>query len=62
MKKKLVLVLDVEMNKNVDMQILADVMSQAIQTVDDVVLHNLVLFDNDENSSDKLIADIKKGL
>ncbi|MFS0553017.1 hypothetical protein [Brevibacillus sp. 179-C9.3 HS] len=60
MKKKLVLVLDVEKTDKVDMQELADSMSAAIQTVDGIVLHDLVMFDNDENNADKLIANIRK--
>ncbi|WP_134684620.1 hypothetical protein [Brevibacillus migulae] len=62
MKKKIVLVLDVEMTSNVEMQELTDKMSQAIQTVDGIKVNNLVMFDNDENSSDRLIANIKKEL
>lgn len=62
MKKKLVLVLDVEKAEKIDMQQLADSMSQAIQNVDGIVLHDLVMFDNDENNSDKLIANMKKEL
>lgn len=42
------------------MQQLADSMSQAIQNVDGIVLHDLVMFDNDENNADKLIANMKK--
>ncbi|MGO0060558.1 hypothetical protein ACTID9_11215 [Brevibacillus fluminis] len=60
MKKKLVLVLDVEMDKKVDMQQLTDKFSSVIQTVDEVELKDLVLFDNDETSADKLIANINK--
>lgn len=59
MKKKIVLVLDVDVDKNVDMQGLADALSKSIQSVDDIALHDLVLFDNDESSADKLIAKIK---
>lgn len=59
MKKKMVLVLDVEVNQNVDMQSMADALSKAIQTVDNIVLHDLVLFDNDESSADTLVAKIK---
>ncbi|GEB30975.1 MULTISPECIES: hypothetical protein [Brevibacillus] len=62
MKKKLVLVLDVEKAEKIDMQQLADSMSQAIQNVDGIVLHDLVMFDNDENNADKLIANMKKEL
>ncbi|KZE53146.1 hypothetical protein AV540_08815 [Brevibacillus parabrevis] len=62
MKKKLVLVLDVEKAEKIDMQQLADSMSQAIQKVDGIVLHDLVMFDNDENNADKLIANMKKEL
>ncbi|GAB1529194.1 MULTISPECIES: hypothetical protein [Brevibacillus] len=60
MKKKLVLVLDVEVADKADMQQLADSMSTAIQSVDGIVLQDLVMFDNDENNADKLIANIKK--
>ncbi|MET3290066.1 hypothetical protein EDM56_19000 [Brevibacillus fluminis] len=60
MKKKLVLVLDVELDKQVDMQQLTDKFSSVIQTVDEVELKDLVLFDNDETSADKLIAKINK--
>lgn len=60
MKKKIVLVLDAEINGKVDMQDLTDTMSQAIQTVEGIVVHDLVVFDNDENSSDKLSANLKK--
>lgn len=60
MKKKLVLVLDVEVADKADMQLLADSMSTAIQSVDGIVLQDLVMFDNDENNADKLIANIKK--
>ena len=59
MKKKLVLVLDVELDKNVDMQNLTDTITQAIQTVDQVELHNAVLFDDDESSADKWVAEMK---
>jgi hypothetical protein len=38
---------------------LADALSKSIQSVDDIALHDLVLFDNDESSADKLIAKIK---
>ncbi|MGN7470258.1 hypothetical protein [Brevibacillus sp. SAFN-007a] len=62
MKKKLVLVLDVEKADKIDMQKLADAMSDAIQTVEGIVLHDLVMFDNDENNADKLIANVKKEL
>ncbi|WP_340673008.1 hypothetical protein [Brevibacillus agri] len=62
MKKKLVLVLDVEKADKIDMQKLADSMSEAIQTVEGIVLHDLVMFDNDENNADKLIANVKKEL
>ena len=62
MKKKLVLVLDVEKAEKIDMQQLADSMSQAIQNVDGIVLHDLVMFDNNENNADKLIANMKKEL
>ncbi|OUQ87960.1 hypothetical protein [Brevibacillus brevis] len=60
MKKKLVLVLDVEVEDKADMQQLADSMSTAIQSVDGIALQDLVMFDNDENNADKLIANIKK--
>ncbi|NRR01150.1 hypothetical protein HP570_02745 [Brevibacillus sp. RS1.1] len=60
MKKKLVLVLDVEVADKADMQQLVDSMSTAIQSVDGIVLQDLVMFDNDENNADKLIANIKK--
>ncbi|ELK40256.1 hypothetical protein BAG01nite_06510 [Brevibacillus agri] len=60
--KKLVLVLDVEKADKIDMQKLADSMSEAIQTVEGIVLHDLVMFDNDENNADKLIANVKKEL
>lgn len=60
MKKKLVLVLDVEIADKADMQQLADSMSTAIQSVDGIALQDLVMFDNDENNADKLIANIKK--
>ncbi|BAH44577.1 MULTISPECIES: hypothetical protein [Bacillales] len=60
MKKKLVLVLDVEVADKADMQQLADSMSTAIQSVDGIALQDLVMFDNDENNADKLIANIKK--
>lgn len=60
MKKKLVLVLDVEKTDKVDMQELADSMSTALQSVEGIVIHDLVMFDNDENNADKLIANIKK--
>ncbi|MGD8190191.1 hypothetical protein ACQCN2_09425 [Brevibacillus ginsengisoli] len=60
MKKKLVLVLDVELDKNVDLQNLANTFAQAIQTVDQVDLHNAVLFDDDESSADKWVAELKK--
>lgn len=62
MKKKLVLVLDVEKADKTDMQKLADSLSDAIQTVEGIVLHDLVMFDNDENNADKLIANVKKEL
>ncbi|MGZ0049783.1 hypothetical protein [Brevibacillus gelatini] len=62
MKKKLVLVLDVEKADKIDMQKLADSLSDAIQTVEGIVLHDLVMFDNDENNADKLIANVKKEL
>ncbi|EJL47047.1 hypothetical protein P4U99_09105 [Brevibacillus agri] len=62
MMKKLVLVLDVEKADKIDMQKLADSMSEAIQTVEGIVLHDLVMFDNDENNADKLIANVKKEL
>ncbi|WP_309520763.1 hypothetical protein [Brevibacillus agri] len=60
--KKLVLVLDVEKADKIEMQKLADSMSEAIQTVEGIVLHDLVMFDNDENNADKLIANVKKEL
>lgn len=60
MKKKLVLVLDVELDKNVDMQNLANTITQAVLTVDQVDLHNAVLFDDDESSADKWVAEMKK--
>ncbi|MED1785239.1 hypothetical protein P4V43_25795 [Brevibacillus fortis] len=60
MKKKLVLVLDVEIADKADMQELADSMSTAIQSVEGIALQDLVMFDNDENNADKLIANIKK--
>ncbi|AWX56947.1 hypothetical protein ABE237_14490 [Brevibacillus formosus] len=60
MKKKLVLVLDVEVADKADMQQLADSMSTAIQSVEGIALQDLVMFDNDENNADKLIANIKK--
>ncbi|ASJ54457.1 hypothetical protein BP422_13365 [Brevibacillus formosus] len=60
MKKKLVLVLDVEISDKADMQQLADSMSTAIQSVEGIALQDLVMFDNDENNADKLIANIKK--
>ncbi|MBY0087193.1 hypothetical protein HP567_020575 [Brevibacillus sp. M2.1A] len=60
MKKKLVLVLDVEIADKADMQQLADSMSTAIQSVEGIALQDLVMFDNDENNADKLIANIKK--
>jgi hypothetical protein len=59
-KKKLVLVLDVELENKVDMQQLTNELSHAIQSVGEVVLHNLVMFDNDETSADKLIADMNR--
>ncbi|CAM3620581.1 hypothetical protein EDM52_20025 [Brevibacillus invocatus] len=59
MKKKIVLVLDVDIKQNADMQGMADAMSKAIQSVDDIVLHELVMIDNDETSADKLIASVK---
>ncbi|WP_309478684.1 hypothetical protein [Brevibacillus agri] len=62
MMKKLVLVLDVEKADKIEMQKLADSMSEAIQTVEGIVLHDLVMFDNDENNADKLIANVKKEL
>lgn len=62
MKRKMVLVLDVETTRNVDMQEMADDLSQAIQGMDDLVLHKLVLFDNDENNADTLVANVKKEL
>ncbi|QRG69025.1 hypothetical protein [Brevibacillus choshinensis] len=58
MKKKMVLVLDVEVNQNVDMQVLADEMTKALGTVEDIVLHDVVLFDNDESSADKWVANL----
>lgn len=60
MKKKLVLVLDVEIADKADMQQLADSMSTVIQSVEGIALQDLVMFDNDENNADKLIANIKK--
>lgn len=60
MKKKLVLVLDVEIADKADMQQLADSMSTAIQSVEGIALKDLVMFDNDENNADKLIANIRK--
>ncbi|MGF9907462.1 hypothetical protein [Brevibacillus porteri] len=60
MKKKLVLVLDVEIAEKADMQQLADSMSTAIQSVEGIALQDLVMFDNDENNADKLIANIRK--
>ncbi|TKI54917.1 hypothetical protein E8L90_05335 [Brevibacillus antibioticus] len=60
MKKKLVLVLDVEVADKADMQQLADSMSTAIQSVEGIELQDLVMFDNDENNADKLIANIRK--
>ena len=60
MKKKLVLVVDVEIADKADMQQLADSMSTAIQSVEGIALQDLVMFDNDENNADKLIANIKK--
>ncbi|KQL48416.1 hypothetical protein [Brevibacillus choshinensis] len=60
MKKKMVLVLDVDVNQDVDMQVLADAMSKAIGTVDEIVLHDVVLFDNDESSADKWVANLEK--
>ncbi|MBW5467576.1 hypothetical protein GPJ61_06775 [Brevibacillus formosus] len=60
MKKRLVLVLDVEVADKADMQQLADSMSTAIQSVEGIALQDLVMFDNDENNADKLIANIKK--
>ncbi|MFF0825796.1 hypothetical protein ACFYU8_06785 [Brevibacillus sp. NPDC003359] len=60
MKKKLVLVLDVEVADKADMQELADSLSTAIQSVEGIALQDLVMFDNDENNADKLIANIKK--
>ncbi|WP_409174432.1 MULTISPECIES: hypothetical protein [Brevibacillus] len=60
MKKKLVLVLDVEIADKADMQQLADSMSTAIQSVEGIALQDLVMFDNDENNADKLIANIRK--
>ncbi|MDF2680347.1 MAG: hypothetical protein K0R47_1537 [Brevibacillus sp.] len=60
MKKKIVLVLDVDVNQNVDMQVLADTMSKAIGTVEEIVLHDVVLFDNDESSADKWVANLEK--
>lgn len=61
MKKKIVLVLDVEMQPNADMQGTADAMSKAIQSVDDLILHEFVMFDNDETSADKWVASVKSG-
>ncbi len=58
MKKKMVLVLDVEVNQNVDMQVLADEMTKALGTVEGIVLHDVVLFDNDESSADKWVANL----
>lgn len=60
MKKKMVLVLDVDVNQDVDMQVLADAMSKAIGTVDEIELHDVVLFDNDESSEDKWVANLEK--
>ncbi|RDF39948.1 hypothetical protein DWA20_21590 [Acinetobacter baumannii] len=58
MKKKMGLVLDVEVKPDVDMQVLADEMTKAIGTVEDIVLHEVVLFDNDESSADKWVANL----
>ena len=58
MKKKMVLVLDVEVNQDIDMQKLADEMSKAISTVSEIKLQDVVLFDNDESSADKWVADM----
>lgn len=60
MKKKLVLVLDVELDKKLDMQDLTDTITQAIQTVDKIELQDLVLFDDDESNADKWVAKIQK--
>jgi len=60
MKKKMVLVLDVDVNDKVDMQELTNKMSQAIQTVEGIVVHDFVMFDNDENSSDRLTVNLKR--
>ena len=60
MKKKMVLVLDVEVKQDADMQGLADAMSKAIRSVDDLKLHEVILFDNDESSADKWVANLEK--
>jgi len=60
MKKKMVLVLDVDVNDKVDMQELTNKMSQVIQTVEGIVVHDFVMFDNDENSSDRLTVNLKR--
>lgn len=59
MRKKMVLVLDVDVNDKLDLQELTDKMSVAIQTVDGIVVHDFVMFDNDENSSDRISANLK---
>ncbi|MDR7314675.1 hypothetical protein [Brevibacillus nitrificans] len=59
MKKKMVLVLDVEVKQDVDMQKLADEMSKAISSVVEIKLQDVVLFDNDESSADKWVANLE---
>ncbi|WNC16316.1 hypothetical protein [Brevibacillus brevis] len=61
MKKKMVLVLDVEVSQSADMQTLADEMAKAIGAVDAIALHEVILFDNDESSADKWVANLEAG-
>lgn len=61
MKKKMVLVLDVEVSQSADMQTLADEMAKAIGSVDAIALHEVILFDNDESSADKWVANLEAG-
>lgn len=61
MKKKMVLVLDVEVSQSADMQTLADEMAKAIGSVDAIALHEVILFDNDESSADKWVANLEPG-
>lgn len=66
-RTKLIVVIDVEIEDETSTQDMADLYSQALQTVDDNIVHNLVLYEHKENEEtfscllDEIGSDFRHG-